>query len=121
MDLVGSIWGAVGVVIVFGAIIFIIFKFFIGVQKIVGGGIAALGGVAVLAALASSPQTVIDAGEALKTLVFGKHPLIGGGSAVPPAPHHPPTPRHDEAPLPSSAQGRFCVREASEVRCLLDP
>lgn len=57
--------------IVFGAIIFIIFKFFIGAQKSVGGGIAALAAVAVLAALASSPQTVIDAGTALKGLIFG--------------------------------------------------
>lgn len=68
-QLVTSVWGAVGVVIVFAAIIYIIFKFFIGASKNVGGGIAALVGVAVLAALAANPDSVIGLGNTIKGIL----------------------------------------------------
>ena len=68
-SLVTAVWAAVGVVIVFAAVIMIIFKFFLGAQKNIGGGIAALAGVAVMAALAASPDTVIAAGNVMKGIV----------------------------------------------------
>ena len=69
IGLVNAVWAAVGVVIIFGAVIMIIFKFFLGAQKNVGGGIAALAGVAVMAALAANPDSVIQAGNVLKGIV----------------------------------------------------
>jgi hypothetical protein len=59
-DLVNSLWNAVGVVIIFGAVIMIIFKFFIGAQKNVGGGVAAL---------AATPSVVLALGNTLKALI----------------------------------------------------
>ena len=67
--MVSSIWNAVGVVIIFGAVIMIIFKFFIGAQKNIGGGVAALAGVAVMAALAATPAVVLALGNTLKALI----------------------------------------------------
>lgn len=68
-DLFNALWGAVGTVIVLGAVIMIIFKFFLGQGKNIGAGIGALLGVAVLAALAKNPQWVIDGGTALLNIV----------------------------------------------------
>lgn len=67
--LVNSVWGAIGVVVVFAAVIVIIFKFFIGAQKNIPGGVAALLGVAVMAALAANPAVLISAGDTIKGLV----------------------------------------------------
>lgn len=67
-DLVSKVWGAIGLVVVFVAVLYIIFKFFIGAQKNIPGGLAALAGVAVLAALAANPQVVIDIGNTLKDI-----------------------------------------------------
>jgi len=67
--LVSAVWSSVGVVIVFGAVLFIIFKFFIGAQKNIGGGVAALAGVAVMAFLASKPDIVMGIGESLGGII----------------------------------------------------
>ncbi len=69
--LVANIWGAIGVVVVFVAIIFIIFKFFIGAQRNIPAGLGCLVGVAVLAALASAPGTVLDIGADLVAIFTG--------------------------------------------------
>lgn len=67
--LVNSVWGAIGVVVVFVAVLYIIFKFFIGAQKNIPGGFMALAAVAVLSAIAANPQVVIAAGNTLKGLI----------------------------------------------------
>jgi len=52
--LVGPIWAAVGVV-VFTAIIAILFKFFFGAKRNLVAGFGALVGVGIVAALAATP------------------------------------------------------------------
>lgn len=67
--LVNSVWSAIGVVVVFAAVVMIIFKFFLGAQKNIPGGVASLLGVAVLAALAANPAVLLAAGDTIKGLV----------------------------------------------------
>ena len=64
-----ALWGAVGVVIILGAVIMIIFKFFLGQSKNVGAGIGALAGVAALSALAANPTWVIGMGTTLLKII----------------------------------------------------
>lgn len=68
-SLVNSVWGAFGVVIIFAAVIVIIFKFFIGQSRNVGAGVGALIGVGAVAFLASQPQIVMNIGQFLLNLV----------------------------------------------------
>lgn len=67
--LVNNLWQAFGVLIIAGAVVYIIFKFFIGSQKNVSGGIAALVGVAVLAFLASTPKIVLELGKQIGKII----------------------------------------------------
>ena len=68
-DLVSSVWGAVGVVLVAGAVAYIIFKFFIGSGRNVMAGIGSLIGVAVLSALIAAPDKVIPLGQTRANLI----------------------------------------------------
>ena len=69
MSLVTAIWGAIGVVLVAGLVVMVIFKFFVGAQKNIGGGVGALVAVSLLVALATAPQKIIDLGTYLLTLI----------------------------------------------------
>lgn len=70
-DLVGALWNAVGVVIIFAAVVMIIFKFFLGAQKNVMAGIGCLVGVGALGALAANPAAVIAIGQTVVDWVTG--------------------------------------------------
>lgn len=63
MSLVQSVWAAIGVLVVFAAVVLIIVKFFLGSGRNIAQGFMALAGVAVLAALAAKPDVVISVGD----------------------------------------------------------
>lgn len=68
-DLVSSVWGAVGLVIVFGAVVVIFLTCFVGQNKNIKAGVGALIGVALMAFLASSPDKVVSIGQTVGNIL----------------------------------------------------